>query len=57
MKVMFGNGATDPERAVLPTIMYICMKDELHQVRGISIGWWKWGIIITTKPKELPTNE
>lgn len=53
MHIMLANGHKDPERAVLPTILYISMKDDLHRVTGISIGWWKWGVILTLKPKKL----
>lgn len=34
----------DPERAVLPTIIYAKRHNGIASVTIIAIGWWAWGI-------------
>lgn len=33
----------DPERAVLPTIIFARKKDGIAKAWSIGIGWWAWG--------------
>lgn len=42
----------DPERAVLPTIIYAKRADGPATVQILALGWWAWGIgIIRTVVK------
>jgi len=34
----------DPERAVLPTIIYAKRKAGMATSQVLAIGWWAWGI-------------
>lgn len=37
------NPNPDPERAVLPTIIYASKDDGIAKASTISVGWWAWG--------------
>lgn len=37
----------DPERAILPTIVYAGYRSRPDRIAVIGVGWWKWGIRLT----------
>lgn len=39
-----GRAVSDPEKLVLPGILYASRRDESLIVRLIAIGWWDWHI-------------
>lgn len=40
----YANRASkDPERAVLPTILYSRQNTGMASSTAIAIGWWAWG--------------
>jgi hypothetical protein len=34
----------DPERAILPTLMYAARRNDIAYSQVLAIGWWAWGI-------------
>lgn len=38
------KNADDPERAVLPAIIYAKRNDGIASSQILAIGWWAWGI-------------
>ena len=44
-KLYFGDPKSDdPERAVLPTIIYARRSNDIATSYCLAIGWWAWGI-------------
>lgn len=41
------DDGTDPERAVLPVILWVHKRDDsgvAYRIYWVSIGWWKWAL-------------
>jgi hypothetical protein len=49
MKVVFRCGAyrDDPEKLVLPSVVWLSGGDELHNGCSIAVGWWHFAATVT----------
>lgn len=62
MKVNFNFGKTeDPERAVLPTIIYCSASHPYFAGRprggiAIAVGWWAWNATVLLSWTKRPTT-
>lgn len=46
-RVSAGKASSDPEKCVLPAIIYASNKSETNRVRVIAFGWWDWHVSFT----------
>lgn len=47
IKWRMGRNARDPEKAVLPALIYCNGSNEFARVYVIALGWWDWSIKVS----------
>lgn len=46
MKIRFGRARSDPEKAVLPAIIWTHVGDDQRAAYALSIGWWDFHVTL-----------
>jgi len=54
-----GQAKGDPEKAILPTAMYVSTANETAVARSVTLGWWDFyiGILWAKKRPTISTPE
>lgn len=52
MKLTVGRAKDDPEKAVLPALVYASEREGRVSVHMLALGWWDWSVSIRWHRKE-----
>ena len=57
MRVVAGRAVNDPEKAVLPAIIWTAKHGAAASVYALTLGWWDWHVTLLSSAHPTHTNE